>query len=225
MLGALIGGAIGLGSLTALQQFQQDNEPGTDAIVGTAPSNNTVLARPHSEPDVIDEQPIQVQVVNNSSIPASEAPNEPIPASFDSPDTTATEAPSQPELWESPDPLAQRLRETEHWLATAERNRFTIQLLGSFDPDLLKQELKNLSEYVELERVFVYRTVVNRRQSFTVLLGTYPTRTQAIRDIDTLPEYIRVNRPYVRTVRGVRAEIASVTNASVRAAADDEREY
>ncbi len=104
--------------------------------------------------------------------------------------------------------LAQRLSETERWLAATEDSSFTIQLLGSSNTEILRQDLNKLREYVDIERVFVYRTIANQRPSFTVVLGTYGTRTEANREIQELPEPISINRPYFRTVGSVRAEIA-----------------
>ena len=123
------------------------------------------------------------------------------------------------EALQSEDLLAQRLRETERWLDDTDSSRITIQLLGASNAEILRNDLRILGEYVELERVFVYRTVANRRPSFTVLLGTYGTRTEAIRAIEELPEPIRMNRPYYRTIRGVRAEIAGAKIASRTASA------
>ena len=106
------------------------------------------------------------------------------------------------------DLLEQRLRETQRWLAETEDNRFTIQLLGSDNPDYLRSDLAAIGDLVELEKVFVYRTIANRRASYTVLLGTYGSRAEAFQEIDALPESMKANGPYFRTIKGVKAEIA-----------------
>jgi septal ring-binding cell division protein DamX len=119
-----------------------------------------------------------------------------------------SQEPSETGSPQPPDLLAQRLSETERWLAEMDDSRFTIQILGAIDAEILRKDLNEFRESIDIERVFVYRTVANQRPSFTVLLGTYGTRAEAFREIEELPEPIRLNRPYYRTVRGVRAEIA-----------------
>jgi septal ring-binding cell division protein DamX len=96
---------------------------------------------------------------------------------------------------------------TERWLAEADAGVFSIQLLGSTDQQMLKRYLSNLTNYIERDRIFVYRTVANQAPSMTVLYGEFPARADAIRSLDGLPPELRVNRPYIRTVQGIRSEL------------------
>jgi type II secretory pathway predicted ATPase ExeA/septal ring-binding cell division protein DamX len=107
------------------------------------------------------------------------------------------------------DLLEQRLLATERWLAEERGSVFSIQLLGSNDPLLLKRYLETLSGYIEKEKIFVYRTVANQEPSMTVLYGAFPERREAMKSLAALPAQIKANRPYIRTVQGVRAELAS----------------
>jgi MSHA biogenesis protein MshM len=215
VLGILIGGAIGFGTLAALQQFRHRSGIGSNGISETAPIRDETPAVAHYDAIASSDRPIQGVDI---SVPPTTQTSEQTAA--------GDEPPAHPDSRESSDLLAQRLRETGRWLAEVDGNRFTIQLLGANDAELLKRDLKTLSEYVELERVFVYRTVANRRPSFTVLLGTYGTRTEAIREIEALPEPIRLNRPYYRTARGVRAEIAraGIVSPTVEASTDNRQD-
>jgi len=105
------------------------------------------------------------------------------------------------------DPLEQRLLATQRWLAEAKGGTFSIQLLGSNDPTLLRNYFETLGEYIELEKVFVYRTLANQQPSMTVLYGAFSTRADAVRSLEALPDTLKVNRPYIRTVQGIRSEI------------------
>jgi MSHA biogenesis protein MshM len=235
VLGALIGGAIGLGTLAALQQVRQRGAMGINWFSEAAPNlAESPVASARYESAAIREAPVtEVEVAPSSAPrmrdqpPSAASANYGREATHETPAQAASTGPSEADSSESPDLLAQRLRDTERWLDEANDKSFTIQLLGANNAGLLQQDLKTFSEYIELERVFVYRTVANQRPSFTVLLGTYGTRTEAIREIQALPEPIRLNRPYYRTVRGVRAEIAGARIASSTAAAvtDDGQNY
>jgi septal ring-binding cell division protein DamX len=109
---------------------------------------------------------------------------------------------------QSLDLLERRLRETERWLAQTDNYRFTIQLLGTNNAEYLRDDLETIGNIVEIDRVFVYRTLANGEPSYTVLLGTYDTRSEALRELDGLPDSLRANGPYFRTIRGVKNEIA-----------------
>jgi MSHA biogenesis protein MshM len=105
------------------------------------------------------------------------------------------------------DLLEQRLLATERWLAEAQGGTFSIQLLGSNDPALLRNYFETLGKYIELEKVFVYRTLANQQPSMTVLYGAFGRRADAVKSLEALPDELKANRPYIRTVQGVRSEI------------------
>jgi len=105
------------------------------------------------------------------------------------------------------DLLEQRLLATERWLEQADRETYSIQLLGSNDPALLRGYFETLGKYIEIEKVFVYRTVANQQPSMTVLYGAFRSRSEATQSLEGLPEELKANRPYIRTVQGIRTEI------------------
>jgi MSHA biogenesis protein MshM len=220
LLGALIGGAIGLGTLAALRQIRHRDVSGITAISDArSDARSDIAPKPiagprYSSPSTSDPP---AQQAEDSSLSTRQAitPNTTSGSGGTAPVAAIETAaqpnppePSEPGLTVQPDLLAQRLSETQRWLVDVDDNRFTIQLLGAASAEILRQDLTDLREYVDIERVFVYRTMANQRPSYTVLLGTYGTRTEAYREIEELPEPIRINRPYHRTVGSVRAEIA-----------------
>jgi septal ring-binding cell division protein DamX len=104
--------------------------------------------------------------------------------------------------------LEQRLLVTERWLAEEQEGVFSIQLLGSNDIQLLRSYLETLNKYIEEDKIFVFRTVANRMPSMTILYGAFPARAQAVKSLQALPGALKANRPYIRTVQGVRSELA-----------------
>jgi type II secretory pathway predicted ATPase ExeA len=105
------------------------------------------------------------------------------------------------------DLLEQRLLATDRWLAEEQASVFSIQLLGSTDPELLRRYLRTLSNYIDPASIFVYRTVANREPSMTVLYGAFTARAQAVESLDRLPDELKASRPYIRTVQGIRSEL------------------
>ncbi|MEK6210722.1 MAG: AAA family ATPase [Pseudomonadota bacterium] len=106
------------------------------------------------------------------------------------------------------DVLEQRLRATEQWLAEQNGTVYSIQLLGTGNPELLRDYFKTIAKYLEIEKVYVYRTVANQRPSLTVLYGNFVDWAEVNRVLQSLPEELKTNRPYYRTIQGVRSEIA-----------------
>jgi len=169
------------------------NAPNSNAPNSNAPNSNAMAAQTVTSP--------------SAATPASLTLTTPPPAT---PTLTSagrtTSAPGTP----APAPadlLEQRLLATERWLAEAHGGVFSIQLLGSTDQQMLRSYLDNLSNYIERDRIFVYRTVANQAPSLTVLYGAFPARSDAIRSLDGLPAELKTNRPYIRTVQGIRSEL------------------
>ena len=105
------------------------------------------------------------------------------------------------------DLLEQRLLATQRWLAEEQGSVYSIQLLGSNDPQMLRSYLETLTNYIEIDKIFVYRTTANREPIMTVLYGAFAGRAEAIKSLDALPAELKANRPYIRTVQGIRSEL------------------
>jgi hypothetical protein len=110
--------------------------------------------------------------------------------------------------WTAGDVLEQRLRATDQWLAEQNGTVYSIQLLGTNNPELLRDYFKTIAKYLEIEKVYVYRTMANQRPSLTLLYGNFTDRAEVNRVLQSLPEELKTNRPYYRTIQGVRSEIA-----------------
>jgi type II secretory pathway predicted ATPase ExeA len=103
--------------------------------------------------------------------------------------------------------LESRLEATREWLIGEAHTTFSIQLMGTNDPEQLKDLLNGIGKFVEINKVFVYRTMARQKPSLTVLYGSFDSPRAAREALDKLPESLKSNRPILRTVQGIRAEI------------------
>ncbi len=104
------------------------------------------------------------------------------------------------------DILSQRLRITNSWLNNQPSKTVSIQLMGSADVEQLRTDLIMLSQKVELDKIYVYRTQVNNAPFLNVLYGDFSNRADAIKALKKLPIEIQKNKPQLRTVAGVLQE-------------------
>ena len=108
--------------------------------------------------------------------------------------------------------LDSRLAATQNWLAQQDKNTYSIQLLGAENQHQLMQHLNVISKYVDINEVFVYRTLAKQKPSLTVLYGSFRDRRAALDALASLPAPLKIHRPILRTVNGIRAEIALYPN-------------
>ena len=106
------------------------------------------------------------------------------------------------------DEFESRLAATKDWLAQGDKNLYSIQLLGADNPAQLKHHLNEIRKFIEINDIFVYRTVAKQKPSLTVLYGSFNDRRAALEALAKLPSALKANRPVLRTMQGIRAEIA-----------------
>ena len=106
------------------------------------------------------------------------------------------------------DEVELRLAATKIWLAQGDKNSYSIQLLGADNPDQLKRHFNSIRKYVEINDIFVYRTLAKQKPSLTVLYGSFNDRSAAQAALAKLPASLKANNPVLRTLQGIRAEIA-----------------
>ena len=104
--------------------------------------------------------------------------------------------------------VEQRLAATRLWLARIDPNAFTIQLMEAEHEPQLVRDLREISKSVEISEVCLYRIDANRKASLVVLYGSFSDRRVAQDALDKLPLTLKANRPFLRTVRGIRGEVA-----------------
>lgn len=106
------------------------------------------------------------------------------------------------------DEVELRMAATREWLAQKGKNPYSIQLLGTDNPAQLKNHLNVIRKYVEINDIFVYRTIAKQKPSLTVLYGAFNDRRAAQEALAKLPASLKAYKPVLRTMQGVRAEIA-----------------
>jgi len=104
------------------------------------------------------------------------------------------------------DILSRRLSATESWLTSQPPTTVSIQLLGATSDVQLKSDLETLSQQIELDNIYVFRTKVNDQPFLTVLYGSFANRFDAMRALQKLPVEIQKNHPQLRTIAGVLQE-------------------
>lgn len=105
------------------------------------------------------------------------------------------------------DLVQSRLAATREWLAASPQTSHTIQLLGASSDEQLKMQLKALSKLLEPGKIYVFRTVAQGKPSTTVVYGAYADRQAALQALAKMPAAITANKPVLRTVSGIRAEM------------------
>jgi MSHA biogenesis protein MshM len=210
------GAILGIGIYTALAPGKKEPLQSPDASVPAASAPDPAAKTTPQRPSIAPSTPQAVESPTKSSSPApSKAPSSAIGTSIQA--QRAAEGKGAAALGRAsvtdvtlvaePDMLEIRLEATEKWLATEANNLYSIQLLGTGEPEQLKHHLNELSKFVEMNKIFVYRTVANGRPFVTVLYGTFSDRRSAQDVLDRLPEGLKTNRPILRTVDGIRGEL------------------
>ena len=106
--------------------------------------------------------------------------------------------------------LSRRLTATDAWLASQPPTTVSIQILGGYSDGQILNDLNRLSQQVELDNLYVYRTTTIKGSStqpfLTVLYGSFINRLEATKALKNLPADIQKNQPQLRTIAGVLKE-------------------
>jgi septal ring-binding cell division protein DamX len=84
--------------------------------------------------------------------------------------------------------------------------------MGTNDEQQLKHHLNEIGKFVEMNKVFVYRTSVKQEPSITILYGSFNSYRAAQEALEKLPPFLKANRPILRTVQGIRTELKQRQN-------------
>lgn len=108
--------------------------------------------------------------------------------------------------------FTQRLAASLAWLKTASLDTTSIQIMTINVNDQKRQslnlyleELKKQS--IDLEAIKIYPLKKMNKEMYGVLYGEYDDVISANQAIRHLPDILKANQPFVRTVRGVREEM------------------
>ena len=172
------------------------------APAAPAPLPAPPLAAP--EPAVAPTQPVAAETPPPAA-PAAISPPAPTPvgpATTPVPDAKKSELESvQPPVdllkptagansqlaLETNDEIEKRMSATKQWLSQGSKNPYSIQLMGADNPAQLKNHLNVIRKYIEINDIFVYRTVAKQKPSLTVLYGSFDDRRAAQEALAKLP--------------------------------------
>jgi septal ring-binding cell division protein DamX len=71
----------------------------------------------------------------------------------------------------------------------------------------LKTALEKLRRQLEMDNIYLYRMQQNNSVYTVILYGVFTQRTDALNALNSLPEEIKTNQPYLRTLAGVKKDI------------------
>ncbi len=218
-----VGASLGVALFALFQSYQGDRAPVANTA---APPPEATAPTP-----VVTPTPAEAPAPAETPTPAATTPavsaaaKAPAPAAATATVSVPAEAPapaaaplnSQPKQKPGSRPQAAasgsaavdaRLTATRDWLAKQDKNTYSIQLLGAENPQQLMRHLNVITKYVDINQIFVYRTLAKQKPSLTVLYGSFSDRRAALDALANLPAPLKVNRPILRTVNGIRAEVA-----------------
>ncbi len=179
--------------------------PSAPAGGAASPAATTIAARdtnPGTEPASPDARAAS-PVASAAAGPTRDAPTSPDtpPAAVASPLALGT-PPASGKL------AQERFVATQRWLATAPRDHYSIQLATMGPPELadLERLLRQSSELLNPNELFVYSQKIGGQQYYRVAYGDFPSAEAAAKAIETLPAALKPRRPYERSVEFMRAQ-------------------
>ncbi len=228
----VLGTALGIALLAGLQAYRDANRPLAEPVAALPPvpivRNKTETGAPAEPIPVIPPRPVEEKPSVSPAVADPPGPVlAPAPNAAPTPPQATTGKIAEDENKSinkqrvepvvstrslSPqsagETLEARLAATHAWLAREPHTTYSIQLLGADDPQQLKQHLNTIRKYVDTNEIFVYRTVARQKPSLTVLYGSFSQRQAALDALASLPAQLKAYRPVLRTVQGIRAELA-----------------
>ena len=105
------------------------------------------------------------------------------------------------------DIVTNRMEATAKWVQSGLTDAYSIQLFVAPDDGHLRSHLKALPKFIETTDLYMYRSAAQGKSKINVLWGSYDSRRAALEWLDELPPWLRANRPYVRSLEAIRAEM------------------
>ena len=106
-------------------------------------------------------------------------------------------------------PLEMRLTGTENWLAMASDSHYSIQLFVTRLVDVVGVDkfLDELPETLDFEQIYIYETVINEVEMYSVLYGDFVYRQEAQAKLSNLPVELLSSQPFLRRVSAIRKDL------------------
>ena len=72
------------------------------------------------------------------------------------------------------------------------------------DAHAVEEFLRNAPETLDFAKIYIYETVINGSQMYSVLYDDYVSRKTARAKLNSLPEELQASQPFLRRVRTFR---------------------
>ena len=102
--------------------------------------------------------------------------------------------------------ITERIDETQKWLAGAADDHYSIQLFMARTTDARRVEafLRDAPERLDFTKIYIYETVINGRDWYSVLYNDFSNQDSAIETLDQLPASLKASDPYLRRVSSLK---------------------
>ncbi len=106
--------------------------------------------------------------------------------------------------------IAERLENTKQWLAEAIENHYSIQLFlaRTGSADKVEAFLENVPETLDFTKIYIYETVINGHEWYSVLYNDFATHSNAIESLDNLPPPLKASGAYLRRIGALKKDSA-----------------
>jgi len=152
---------------------------------------------------------------NTDDIPSSAADNSTLQSTAAAPVaevepsdrvTTAASSTGETKTATRANRITERIDETQKWLAGAVDDHYSIQLFMARTSDARRVEafLRDVPERLDLTKIYIYETVINGRDWYSVLYNDFSNQDSAIETLDQLPASLKASDPYLRRVGSLK---------------------
>jgi type II secretory pathway predicted ATPase ExeA len=205
----VLGMAAGAALYAVLGSVLQDSGTSAPATASPSPSekNNSIKTNIYENPTPAMAGAATAPTGSPAPASATTAAAQP-PVTASSPEAPKTDTASRTAV--TSQLLQERLTATTAWLATAPPRNYTIQLLGARDDQQLNQHLRFIANIIEINDVFVYRTLAKGEPALTITWGNFDNQRAAREAMAQLPSSLKVYKPLLRTVHGIKTEVARI---------------
>jgi len=175
------------------------------APAGVASEVPSTAGTENTTPAVTPTEHRTVRTVQEPQEPTEDAPNEGIQQRTDSQSPVDIPAPqTAPEPAPVPEPLPHR----ERWLLGQPGASFSLQLLGSRNAESITGYI--LQHSLDTGKTAVYKGLYKGAEWYVLLYGSYPSRQAALDGRAALPEAVRSDKPWARSLKSVHSAIREV---------------
>ncbi len=182
------------------QEARSDQTPPVPSPPGNAPTSNP--AAPQAAPSQMEAETIK---------PPPQNPNPPLAAPVTH-TAARTNAASEEKASALPANLGKltlaRFQLTQEWLDKAPPGHHAVQLLTVKAEDARRMEnfLQRAAKVVKIEDLWVYSVKIDGNQHYRVAYGQYPTSSDAKAAIENLPQILKSQNPYPRSIERMRSQ-------------------